>query len=161
MSLDFFHKNIILNGKNIRVQIFDTNGTERFNSMTCNYLRKLHGCFIIFDITDNESFNDVNRCIQLYKDYNEFDKKIMIILGNKNDLKERKITFKKAQNLADNFNLIYLEASAKNITTINEAFNIMIEEILKSEEYKTKLNKNNSQKLSELKLKKQSIMLYC
>lgn len=80
-----------VNGKKIKVLIWDTTGQEKYNSIISGYLRGLHGCFIVFDVTDNNSFESLDNWIQFYKDFNQYKKRIMVILGNKVDIKERVI----------------------------------------------------------------------
>ena len=97
ISLDFFNRNVNINGKNIKVQIWDTAGQERFNSITQGYLRGLHGCFIIFDVTDRGSYNRLDMWIQFYNDFNQYKERIMIILGNKIDKEDRVVSYKEAK----------------------------------------------------------------
>ena len=56
VSLSCLNRIINKNGKYINVQVWDTAGQERFNSLTSGYLGGLHGCFIVFDVTDRNSF---------------------------------------------------------------------------------------------------------
>ena len=58
VSLDYFHRIINMNGKKINIRIWDTAGQERFNSITSGYLRGLHGCFVIFDVTERDSLKN-------------------------------------------------------------------------------------------------------
>ena len=74
IGLDFFIRNIIKNNKVINVKIWDTTGQERFHSITSGYLRGLHGCFIVFDITNRNSFEKLDMWIQFYNDFNQYKK---------------------------------------------------------------------------------------
>ena len=68
---EFYKRIINVNGKKIKTLVYDTNGAERFNSITSGYLRNLHGCFIVFDTTNFSSFQDLDNWIKLYRDYNK------------------------------------------------------------------------------------------
>ena len=148
VNLDFFFKLCNIDGKKILVKIWDTAGTEKFNSIATGYLRGLHGCFIVFDISEIESFSKLNTWIQYYTDFNQYKEKIMIILGNKKDKnKERVVKYEVAKNFADSKNLPYFETSAMDMANVNEAFQEMIKTILK-----TKLS--DEKKLNTKKLRK-------
>ena len=75
ICLDFFNKYLKIDDKVINVKIWDTTGQERFHSITSGYLRGLHGCFIVFDITNRDSFEKLNMWIQYYNDFNQLKKK--------------------------------------------------------------------------------------
>ena len=92
--------------KKINIRIWDTAGQERFNSITSGYLRGLHGCFVIFDVTERDSFEKLDMWIQFYNDFNQYKERIMIILGNKVDIAERNVTENEAKNYATNKGLL-------------------------------------------------------
>jgi GTPase SAR1 family protein len=45
-----------VDGKKIKLQSWDTAGAERFKTITSSYFKGVHGIFVIYDITDRESF---------------------------------------------------------------------------------------------------------
>jgi small GTP-binding protein len=47
-------------GNTIRVQIWDTAGTARYNTITPNYYRNIDGILLVFDISNQKSFEMVN-----------------------------------------------------------------------------------------------------
>lgn len=49
-------KNIELDGRKIRMQIWDTAGQDRFRTITSSYYKGAHGIMLVFDVTDRESF---------------------------------------------------------------------------------------------------------
>jgi small GTP-binding protein len=85
----------------VRVNIWDTAGQERYKSMTYSYYKGARGAMIVFDITDIESFKNVDRWYKEIKEYAEKDTNI-ILIGNKSDLTYfRKIKFSIASEKAD------------------------------------------------------------
>ena len=126
-----FARNINVDGKKIHILTWSTTGQERFNLITSCYIKHFDGCFFIFDVTDIDSFKHLDNWIDLYK-YNS-QKKIMIILGNKADIKERVIKSEEAKNFAKERGLPYFETSSKTIQNINEDFETMVRMILISQ----------------------------
>ena len=137
ISLDFFHKIVEINDLKIFVRVWDTAGQERFNSITSGYLRGLHGCFIVYDVTDRESFEKLNTWIQLYTDFNQYKKRIMIVLGNKIDIENRVVSQEEGNKYCKKKGLKYFETSSRNMKNVNEAFDKMIKKILKSQNVKS------------------------
>ena len=93
-------------------------------------MRALHGCFIVFDVTDRYSFEHLNEWIQLYCNFNQYPEKILIILGNKIDKENRMVCFEEGNNFAKSKEMSYFETSAITMKNINEAFDKMINYIL-------------------------------
>jgi small GTP-binding protein len=164
VGLDYFYRIINVDGKKIKILIWDTTGQERFNSITSGYLRGLHGCFIVYDVSNNNSFESLDNWIQFYKDFNQYKKRIMIILGNKIDIKERVIKTEEGKKFAKDKDLPYFETSSITMQNVNEAFEKMAKMILESQnennlkrsESKTKLKKEKHKKGKEKEEKKSS-----
>ena len=118
------HKNL-----KIKLQIWDTSGEERFRSIAKNFYRNTEALFIVFDLTNKKTFDNVKNWISEAKEHNQDIK--MIIIGNKSDLKE-KIVIKKetAQKLANENKIKYFETSAKDGTNIKESFTALIDSLL-------------------------------
>jgi len=105
-----------------RLQIWDTAGQERFRTITSSYYRGAHGIIVVYDITNQETFNNVQKWLQEIDRY-ACENVHKLLVGNKSDLvNERKVPFETAKEFADQLNLIFLETSAKNSTNVEEAF---------------------------------------
>lgn len=85
------------------------------------YFVQAVGAFIIFDILNRESFENVNFWLQKVK---ELSGEIpIIILGNKIDrIKERTVSFEEAKKMASDFGLECIETSAKINENVDKAF---------------------------------------
>lgn len=120
--------------KNFR-QIFifvfkwDTAGQERFRTITSSYYRGAHGIIVVYDVTDQESFENVRNWLQEIERYaNENVNKLLV--GNKCDLTSKKVVdYTTAKELADQLGIPFLETSAKNSTNVEQAFMTMAAEI--------------------------------
>ena len=113
----------------ITVQIWDTAGQEKFNSLTSSYYKNAKGALVVYDITDKGSFNKIEKLVDDLK--NGSDKNIYIILvGNKNDLEEQRvITKEEGEDLSKKLNLGFCEVSAKTGDGIENAFQKLINEV--------------------------------
>uniref|UniRef100_A0A915N4Q6 Uncharacterized protein n=1 Tax=Meloidogyne javanica TaxID=6303 RepID=A0A915N4Q6_MELJA len=132
IGVDFKIRTIELEGKTIKLQIWDTAGQERFRTITSSYYRGAHGIIVVYDITDQDSFNNVKQWLQEIDRYaSESVNKLLV--GNKCDLtNKRAIETNVAKfffEYADQLNIPFLETSAKNSTNVEQAFTTMATEI--------------------------------
>ena len=130
IGVEYKDKRITREDFDIRLQIWDTAGQERFHSITKNIYRNANGVIFVCDITNRNSFNNIRNWI---KDTENIDQEIRgIILGNKVDLKgERAIETEDLKELAEKNKMPFLECSAKENINVNEAFDLIIDELLK------------------------------
>ncbi|KAJ8466797.1 hypothetical protein OPV22_029349 [Ensete ventricosum] len=59
IGIDFKMRTIELDGKRIKLQIWDTAGQERFRTITTAYYRGAMGIMLVYDVTDESSFNNI------------------------------------------------------------------------------------------------------
>ena len=125
-------KTLEVNGKKVKLQIWDTAGQERFKNITASYYRGGHGVLIVYDITDRESFENLNSwLIEIEKNANKNVYKLLI--GNKCDLEDkRKVTFQEGKDFAESNGMKFMETSAKTASKVQEAFELLTNEIIKS-----------------------------
>ena len=151
IGIDFKIKEVDIEGKNVKLQIWDTAGQERFKNITASYYRGGNGILVVYDITDRESFNNLNSwLIEIEKSANKNVYKILI--GNKCDLEEKRaVTYQEGKDLADSNGMKFIETSAKTCQQVNEAFETLTQEIIK-------LNASKDKVLQEPK-KKEKVLL--
>ena len=129
VGVEFASKKVKVNDINIKLQIWDTAGQERYRSITSAYYKGSKGCFIVYDITSSQSFENIEKW---YEEISKTgDKSLSIILiGNKCDLEdERKVTIEMGENKARDINCPFFETSALNNIRIEEVFQKMAENI--------------------------------
>ena len=112
-----------------KLQIWDTAGQERYRSITSSYYKGSHGCFIVYDITNEATFKNVDKWFEQAK--KEASKDVSIILvGNKCDLEnERKISKEQGKEKAKNFNCPFFETSALSKINIDDIFKEIVNNI--------------------------------
>ena len=138
-------KNIQVNDRNVRVQIWDTAGQEAFRSITRSYYKSSTCAFIIYDITNKKSFSNVaswlNECREMcYKDI------LICLVGNKTDLENKRIVSKEeGQKFAEDNGLLFFETSAQDGSNIEEMFTEATSNIVKKvESGKIQLDTHNT-----------------
>ncbi|XP_005182412.1 ras-related protein Rab-43 [Musca domestica] len=124
IGVDFSMKTISLEGKLVKLQIWDTAGQERFRTITQSYYRSANGVIIVYDITNRNSFANLQKWIEEVRRYTT-SSVLLIVVGNKCDLEnEREVEFEEAQQMCQYIPevLYVLETSAKENRNIDDAF---------------------------------------
>ena len=78
-----------MDGKKIKLQIWDTAGQERFRTITTAYYRGAMGIMLVYDITNEKSFDNIKNWIRNIEEHASADVEKMI-LGNKCDMNDRR-----------------------------------------------------------------------
>ena len=118
----FERKLCLKNGKEVKLILFDTAGQERFRSIALKTARSVHGVIIAFDVTNINSFNNLEGWLQEIKE--KCSKGISILLfANKVDIENRrKVSREEIEAFAKAKDLEYFEISARNKIGIDEGF---------------------------------------
>ncbi|CAD8073297.1 unnamed protein product [Paramecium sonneborni] len=129
IGVEFGTRSLQICGKIIKAQIWDTAGQERYRAITCAYYRRAIGAVLVYDITNKQSFEAIERWLQEVKE--NADREIVImIIGNKSDLKDlRAIRTESGQELAKIYKVGFMEASAQDGSNVDQAFTQIIEKI--------------------------------
>ncbi|KPP70071.1 hypothetical protein Z043_111128 [Scleropages formosus] len=131
IGVDFKIRTIEMEGKTVKLQIWDTAGQERFRTITSSYYRGAHGIIIVYDVTDQESFNNVKQWLQEIDRY-ACENVSKLLVGNKCDLASKKVVdFTTGKEYAMSLQIPFLETSAKNASNVEKAFFTMATEIQK------------------------------
>ena len=149
-------KTLEINNTKVKLSVIDTNGQEKYRSLSVSYFRHADVVLFIFNLNEPLSFNNIQEWINVFNDNNNKKKVILkYLIGSKSDLEQRV-----EQNLIDEFannnNMLYMATSAKMNNQINELFQKIGEDILEEEEKKTNnmiRTKNSSRILLKTKEK--------
>jgi len=138
IGVDFTVKREKVKDKEVKVQVWDTGGQEKFSKIRPLYYRGALGGLVVFDVTSRESFEHLDGWMEEIQ--TNCTKIPIIIVGNKIDLKNRKITKEEARKYAAKiskqmgYKIPYLETSAKTGETIKKVFRKLIESMVRDAE---------------------------
>ena len=123
--------------KNVKFQIWDTAGQEKYMSINKNLFQRVDGIILMYDITLQASFDNLGKWINLINQL--ADGIPLILIGNKIDLEDqRKISKEKGEQFANDKNIDFFESSGKTGVNVEKSFIFLGEQIIKVNK-----NKNN------------------
>ena len=108
-----------------KLQLWDTGGQERFSSIRPMYYRGSLGTILVFDLTNSASFEHLPQWIEEVRANIKSDIPVLLI-GNKSDLTDqRAVSLEEINNFTGDFNLYYMETSAKTGDGVGDCFYIL------------------------------------
>ena len=137
---DYMKDIIKINGKNYQIKIIDTPGQERYQSIARLFIKNCQIIILVYDISNRSSFENLKNWVKIIEDYRG-DKCAIGIIGNKNDLYEKKeVTDEESIQFANNYNFpFYLSSAKTNNNNLKELITQLIEiylcKYLEKEEY--------------------------
>ena len=118
IGVDFFSKTFRYKERMLKLQIWDSAGQEKFRSLIPNYIRGSSLIFLIFDITNKTSYDNIPEWIKFITDIDNNGN--IILVGNKIDLKEKRVVNKEeAEKFSQEKKYEYFEVSAKEGSNID------------------------------------------
>jgi Ras-related protein Rab-11A len=116
-------------GVKIKGQIWDTAGQDRFRAIAAAYYRGAHGALIVYDITNQTSFQNLDSWFKEIENQGEKNC-INILVGNKCDLKDqRQVDIEEGKKFAKEHNIRFLETSAADNTNVDLVFTSLLQDI--------------------------------
>lgn len=132
-------------GGTVKAQIWDTAGQERYRAITSAHYRRAVGAMLVYDVTNDKSFQNSKRWMEELRDHAEPDIVIMLV-GNKVDICDRnpsarRVPTEQARRFAEQNGMIFEETSAITVARVREAFENLLQNI-----YNEKSKANNNKK---------------
>ncbi|PVD24344.1 hypothetical protein C0Q70_14825 [Pomacea canaliculata] len=129
---DSYRKQVEVDGQQCMLEILDTAGTEQFTAMRDLYMKNGQGFLLVYSITAQSTFNDLQELREQILRVKDTDDVPMLLVGNKCDLEDERVVGKdQGQNLARSFNCAFLETSAKAKINVSEIFMDLVRQINK------------------------------
>ena len=136
IGVDFHVKTIDLHGKNIKLQIWDVGGEERFRFLLPTYCMGANAAFLLYDVTRSQTLDNISEWTNIVHQKGG-DIPIMLI-GTNLDLAEnnREVPREYGIEVAKKNKLsAFAEVSIKTGQNVNKAFETLAELTLKRIEY--------------------------
>eukprot|EP01138_Halocafeteria_seosinensis_P005980 gb/GECG01006112.1/.p1 GENE.gb/GECG01006112.1/~~gb/GECG01006112.1/.p1 ORF type:complete len:214 (+),score=26.11 gb/GECG01006112.1/:1-642(+) len=129
IGVEFATKTVEIDGKIIKAQIWDTAGQERYRAITSAYYRGAVGALLVYDISNHETFRNVERWLRELRDHADL-KIVIMLVGNKSDLRhQRAVPTDEALEFAEKHDLAFIETSALDAGGVETAFLNILSEI--------------------------------
>ncbi|KAH0570275.1 Rab1a [Spironucleus salmonicida] len=117
---------------NVKLQIWDTAGQEKFRTITQTYYRGSHGIMMVYDVTNRDSFESVEMWMREVNVHAGADV-TKLLVGTKIDKEGRQVSVEEGQNLASKLNIKFIETSSLTGDNVEQAFSDLAIEILKTQ----------------------------
>ena len=127
IGVDFVTKTLIKDDNEYILNIWDTSGQEKFNSIITSYYRNIVVALVVFDLSNNESFLNIKKWLNNIECYCN-NNIIIKLIGNKCD-KKVEICSDAITELCFDYKIKYIEVSAKENINITEIFSSVIDEV--------------------------------
>ncbi|KAF7275095.1 hypothetical protein GWI33_012191 [Rhynchophorus ferrugineus] len=149
VQASFLKKKLNIDGKRINLAIWDTAGQEQFHALGPIYYRSSQGAVLVYDITDQDSFQKVKTWVKELRKMLGNDV-YLVIVGNKIDLeKDRHVSLEEAKEYAEKVGATHCETSAKLNQGVDEMFFTLTKNMLSISEQKQLFNSTLSRQNSQ------------
>jgi len=122
-------------GQDFATEIVDTAGQDEYSILNSKHFIGIHGYIIVYSVASRQSFDMVTVIRDKILNHLGAEWVPLVIVGNKSDLAadQRQVQAEEGQQLAQQFNCGFTEASARLDHNVAKSFDLMIGEIEKSQ----------------------------
>ena len=164
LGVDFDSKLIDFKENNYKLQIWDTAGQEKFQSIVKSYIRDVNVCILVFDVNHMKTFQNLKKWLDQVIYITGVDNTVLQVVGNKTDLKGREVPREMVEEFCNEHNLDYIECSAKNDENIEKVFYNVIEKVddlLKQDKIELRSYGSFKESKSKTNIKNDSVTKCC
>ncbi|XP_056634923.1 ras-related protein Rab-21-like [Diorhabda carinulata] len=149
IQASFLTKKLNLDGNRVNLSIWDTAGQEKFHALGPIYYRSSNGAVLVYDITDEDSFQKVKSWVKELRKMLGSDISLVIV-GNKSDLeKDRHVDLEVAKTYAEKVKAMHYQTSAKLNEGVEEMFLALTQKMLDEAKLKAAQEINQTRKNSQ------------
>lgn len=129
-----FKKSTRINSQEYELELVDTAGQDEYSIFPSQYSIDVHGYVLVYSINNSKSFEVVQSIYEKVLDITGKGHVPIVLVGNKTDLHmERLVTTEEGKKLAESWNAVFLETSAKQNAAVSDIFHLLINEIEKAD----------------------------
>eukprot|EP01132_Coremiostelium_polycephalum_P000642 gene642-795_t len=133
IGIEFHVKELVIDGQTLSLCIWDTAGQEKFRALISSYYRGAHGVILTYDVTNKESFKNIQYWIDEVESFSTRPN-IKLLIGNKIDKENREVSREEGAAFAKSKAMLFIECSAKTKVGIQQAFEELAHKILETPE---------------------------
>jgi len=126
--VEFKTKNVDIKEDKLHLEIWDTSGQERFSIMAVSFYAKAQGIVLCYAVDNRESFRRVKHWMEQVNSKARADV-CKILIATKVDMPVRVVSYEEGKELAEKYGIKFAETSAKEMINVDEAFQMLAEEI--------------------------------
>ena len=126
IGVDFMSKNIKFRDQNVKLQMWDTAGQEKYKGLIPSYVRNSSIVFLVYDIAVKTSFDNIPKWITFIRTMVNTS---LVLCGNKIDLNNREVKKEEGEELAKKEGIQFFEVSAKTGENIKNMFYSVVVEL--------------------------------
>jgi small GTP-binding protein len=131
VGIDFATKHVTVGSKRIKLTIWDTAGQERFRSLARSYYRGAEVLVVVYDITDEKTFENIDYWIKEAED-GLTTTPVIVLVGNKTDLEDERVVDRtRGEREAKIRRAMFIETSARTRKRITQPFKLAVKSALK------------------------------
>ncbi|XP_030761862.1 GTP-binding protein Rheb homolog [Sitophilus oryzae] len=128
-----FTKTVRINSQDYEIKLMDTAGLDEYSIFPSQYSIDVHGYVLVYSITSQKSFEVAKSIYDRLLDITGKIQVPVVLVGNKTDLHlERQVSSADGKKLAEEWNAIFLETSAKENLSVSDVFHLLLTEIEKA-----------------------------
>ena len=142
IGTDFTVKTVDIDGKKVKLQLWDLQGGERIHSLVPAYAKAAKSCIMVYDVTNKKTFDDVTEYprawIQRIRNSTDRDTQI-VLLGCKCHLNDkRQVSKEMGEKLANEHEIRFMECSAETSYNVEECFMALARDLKEQEDSRRK-----------------------
>eukprot|EP01068_Selenidium_serpulae_P014858 Selendium_serpulae@DN6152_c0_g1_i5.p2 len=121
-----------MDGKTLKLSLWDTAGQDRFRSLTQSYYRGAQGIILVYDCTVRQSFENMPTWLEEVQRNSNIPDAVKMLIANKVDKVNHMVSKQEAECFARDHSMLFIETSAKTKEGISHAFTELVSKILET-----------------------------
>ena len=128
IGIDYGVKKVPFNDCLVNINIFDLSGDDDYKLVRTDYYKDSIGVLMVYDVNIQETFDSLGKWEkEAEKNGLDLSKCVVVVLGNKTDLKRKQVKTEMARDWAKGKGYKFFEASARTGINVNEAFKFLFD----------------------------------